>query len=166
MYALHRLSAPGTLSPGYFRGDYVPDAVAQAWELVDGADVQADPVNDEPEAPAVPRPVDDRDRAEWVRYAVARGMDPAEAEQTELSALMDAYPEDEASDGSGAVERPAESAKKATWVDYVIAAGADEAWARSDDTTKADLQAFEPGGATEQHTTDPAADQGNAALGA
>jgi hypothetical protein len=56
MYALTTLRAPGTLSPGYFRGDYVPDAVAQSWKLVEGEDVQADPIDDSGDTPAVPRP--------------------------------------------------------------------------------------------------------------
>lgn len=39
-------------------------------------------------------------------------------------------------------ERPAESARKAEWVEWAVASGADEEWARSDDTTKADLIAW------------------------
>jgi hypothetical protein len=44
----------------------------------------------------------------------------------------------------------------------------DQAWAGDDSTTKADLQAWAPeapAGGVEPHTTDPAADQGNAANG-
>jgi hypothetical protein len=163
MYALTTLRAPGTLSPGYFRGDYVPDAVAQSWKLVEGEDVQADPIDDSGDSPAVPRPADDTDAGEWRRFVIARGTDPDEAALMSLEELMDAYPERDAAEG-GTVERPADSAKKSEWVDYVIATGADEDWARADSTTKADLQAFEPGGA--QRTTDAAADQGNDALGA
>lgn len=42
-------------------------------------------------------------------------------------------------------DRPAESARKPEWVEWAIAAGADPAWANSDDTTKADLIAWQPG---------------------
>lgn len=166
MYARGRILIPGTLAAGYQRGEEISDAVVESWGLTD-AEVSADPLDVAATEVRIPsRPADDSDRAQWVAYAVARGTDPDEAAQTSLEDLMALYPEDEVD--AGDVDRPADSARKSDWVDYVIAAGADEEWARSSDTIKADLQDWVPDtdAAPEQHTTDPAADQGNAALGA
>jgi len=145
-YALHTLTAPGSLVAGYQRGDEVLPSVVQAWGLT------AEDVSDEfpgttAEPPVVPRPVDDADRGAWVAYAVSRGMDPEEAANTDLADLMDAYPED--APAEDAHPRPADSAKKGEWVTYVEkhpqATDADKTWASNDATTKADLQAWEPG---------------------
>lgn len=159
MYALRTLHIPGTLAPGYFRGHEVPDPVVQSWGLVENEDVSADPPGDESAPVVVARPVDDSSRSEWLGYVIARGTDPDEAAQLPLDELMGLYPEQDAV----AAERPAESAKKAEWIDYVIAQGGDAAWARSGDTTKADLVDWQPVPPAEAGTTDPAADQGNAA---
>jgi hypothetical protein len=146
-YALHTLSAPGSLVAGYQRGDEIQPSVVEAWGLT------ADDVSDDypgvvAEVPAVPRPVDDSDRGAWVAYAVSRGMDPEEADRTNLSDLMDAYPED-APPASADHPRPTDGAKKAEWVAYVEshpqATDDDKAWATNDATTKAELQAWHPG---------------------
>lgn len=42
-------------------------------------------------------------------------------------------------------ERPTKSAPKGEWVEWVVTAGASQEWARSGDTTKDDLMAWEPG---------------------
>ncbi len=169
MYALRTIHIPGTLAAGYQRGHFLPDSVAESWGLVEGEDYATEmPGDDDPGPVAVARPADDSDRGAWVAYAISQGADPDEAREMQLSELMDAYPE-LTPDGDPMPERPAESAKKAEWVEFVIAAGADEEWARSSDTTKADLQEWEPGAErtapVQQETTDPAADQGNATVG-
>jgi hypothetical protein len=145
-YALHTLSAPGSLVAGYQRGDEILPSVVQAWGLGPD-DVSDDYPGVAAEAPAVPRPVDDSDRGAWVAYAVSRGMDPEEADRTNLSDLMDAYPED-APPASADHPRPADSARKSDWVTYVNdhpqATAEDQAWAGDDATTKAELQAWQP----------------------
>lgn len=169
MYALRKILIPGTLAAGYQRGHEVPDSVIADWGLIEGEDYAAELVDDS--APAVaPRPVDDSDRAAWVSYVTSRGTDPDDAAQMQVSDLMKLYPENEhdsAPDGEPTPYRPADSARKAEWVEYVVAGGADPEWANASDTTKADLQEWQPGAAPrEQRTTDPAADQGNATAGA
>jgi hypothetical protein len=143
-YALQRLSAPGSLAAGYQRGDEVLPPVIEAWDLVEGEHWSADFPDGPAEVPTVPRPVDDSSRGAWVAYAVSRGMDPEEAERTDLSDLMDVYPED----APAKTDRPADSARKADWVYYVHnhpqATTEDQDWAANDGTTKAELQAWEP----------------------
>lgn len=162
-YAKRRINMPGTLAAGYQPGNFVPDSVVANWALVEGEDYSATPLGEEVEPAAVPRPADDSDRGAWVAYAVARGMDPDEANRTDLDALIEAYPDEVIGEQP---ERPADSAKKADWVEWAIEAGADEGWARDDSTTKAQLQDYTPGTKMRQASNDPAADQGNATVGA
>jgi hypothetical protein len=179
-FALRTIMIPGTLTAGYQRGHEIPQAVVDTWDhLIEGEDY-ADEVPDAQGPAAVARPKDDTDRGAWVQYVVSRGTDPTDASQMQLDELMalyseqqqDASPVDDSQRGTGItrnIERPAASAKKTEWVDYVLSNGADESWARSDDTTKADLQEWDPAGSESrrapQATTDPAADQGNASVG-
>lgn len=142
-YALHTLSAPGTLVAGYRAGDPVDPAVIEAWGLIEGEDWSADRPGEQV-APVAVRPADDTDRAAWVSYATARGVDPDEADGMSLDDLM-AVDAEQVQTG-----RPADSAKKAEWVLYVNshpqATDEDKAWAGDDTTTKAELQAWEPVG--------------------
>ncbi len=166
-YATHTIFIPGTLSPGYHRGHHLPDDVIANWNLVEGDDYSAEPPTDETAPQVVERPVDDSDRGAWVAYVISRGTDPDEANDMDLADLMALYPDEDAAEN--APERPADSARKAEWVEWAIESGADETWARDDGTTKAELQAYEPGkplGHDHHSTTDPAADQGNATVGA
>jgi hypothetical protein len=166
---------PVTGAVGYTEGSTVPAEVVRDWGLVVGQDVE---VRDA-EGRGLDRPGEDATRSEWEVYAVARGTDPQEVRNMDRAELAELYPaEDEPQPPAAAAgpdadpgpdagpARPAESAKKAEWVEYVIERGGDESWARSSDTTKADLQEWEPGSetVTRQATTDGAADQGNAAL--
>lgn len=170
-YALRTIRIPDTLAAGYQRGHEVPDDVVASWGLVDGEDVAAErPQDDAPAAPPT-RPVDDSDRAAWVAFAIADGADPDEVRDMPLDELMAAYGGDGGGDPAAEIERPADSARKADWVEYVVASGAGRDWAEASDRTKADLQAWSPGdeattGGVQPETTDAAADQGNAQLGA
>jgi len=152
-YALHTLSAPGTIVAGYQRGHEVPEPVVEAWGLVvgtdeDGADVSEQAPTPDAPVPVVPRPGPGDNRATWENYARSRGMsaeDAAAASQEELEAAGDSNDSDGAADD---YPRPADSAKKAEWVHYVHnhpqATVEDKGWASDDATTKAELQAWTP----------------------
>jgi len=149
LYALHRLSAPGTLVAGYQRGDEIREEVAEAWELVLGEDVSEERPDLEPPAPVVPRPGPGDNRVAWETWARANGMseeDAAAATQDDLESFEPAANDERVESGP---VRPADSAKKAEWVTYVSkhpqATAEDQAWAGDDATTKADLQAWQPG---------------------
>lgn len=160
-YALHTLSAPGSLAAGYRRGDEVHPSVIENWSLIEGEDWQADRPDAAPST-VPPRPADDTDRGAWVSYVVARGTDPAEADDMPLADLMDLYPEDEQAPADSAHPRPADSARKSEWVSYVNdhpqATAEDQAWAGDDSTTKADLMAWEPSTQQPSRPADPVAE--------
>lgn len=145
--ALRDIKRPGTFVFGYRAGDDVHASVVDDpdWGLVVGEDVR--PAS----ADVVPRPADDASRADWQAYVVGQGMSPADAEAASLEDLVAAYPASE-SESVPTDDRPADSAKKADWIAYVVAHGADETWANAGDTTKADLQEWQP------HSGDPVAE--------
>lgn len=137
---------PGSLIRGYQPGDEVPDQVVADWDLDDtqvhqvDADEDGRPiVPDEPVAPVLPRPGPEANYAAWQAWAVANGMDPAEAEDADMADLQ-AYGAEPANEDDP--NRPADSALKADWLTYVKGQGADADWA--DTATKADLMAWQP----------------------
>lgn len=150
--ALGPISQPGvdTYAVGYRRGDAVTAAVVENWNLVVGEHVVEGDLDEDGPAPAtMTRPGPGDNRAAWEAWAIANGMtaeDAAAASQDDLEA---AGPSE---DGSVAdPDRPADGAKKADWVAYVSnhpqATDADKMWAKDDATTKANLQAWQPGAA-------------------
>lgn len=163
--ALKGIKAPGTSVFGYQRGDAVPAAVVDDWELSVGTNVAlADvaPLN----TLAVPRPDDDAPRSEWEAYAAGAGMSSEKIEEASLADLQ-AIPEPEpGEDGTPAIaeplpnpvnpQRPEDDALKSEWVTYVVARGADPEWANAKTTKKTDLQAYDPGA-----DALPAPDQGD-----
>lgn len=147
--ALRGIQAPGQAVFGYQRGFDVPAEVVESWGLIvgDASDPEAEVVEGslDPETPvaepALARPSEADNRATWEAWARANGMDADEVAEASIETLMGVKGKEQ-----GAVlDRPADSATKAEWVKYAIARGADEKWARDGSTTKADLQAYEPG---------------------
>lgn len=145
--AMGTISAPGTLVAGYRRGDPVPDSVVENWNLVVGEDVADGDLPEVDGSSPMRRPGVEDTRATWERWAVANGMSPEDAATVSQEELEDTGPSDEGAPSDP--DRPADSAKKAEWVAYVQGrAGDDEqtvAWAGDDSTTKAQLQAWQPG---------------------
>jgi hypothetical protein len=168
--ALTRISPPNSYVNAYGPGDLVSEEVVTNWGLVRGE--QVEPVDGyKPPRPDEAS----TDRAAWEGYVTGQGTDLDTARAASLDELRGLYPAPEpepvpawqVNDGATPVdatnvptpapvhtdvpadvplpERPAASAPKAEWVEYVVTAGGSEEWARSADTTKADLTAWEPG---------------------
>lgn len=151
--AMTSFGPPGSMIKGYNRGDKVPATVVDAWGLTVGEDGHVMPLRTD----AAPRPADDdEDRAAWEAYAIGQGWDTGDARAASLDDLRE-IPEPEPDehgnpapaeplpDPTAAPVRPEDDAVKAEWVDYVVRSGGDENWATAKGTTKADLQAWEPG---------------------
>lgn len=136
--ALQGIQAPGTAVFGYQRGDAVLADVVENWGLTVGLDVCEGDLAEDVPAVAAQRPGPEATYADWQAYAIANGMNEAEAEDAPLEDLQAVEPV------GGEPVRPDESAKKAEWVDYAKRKGADPEWAESSSTTKADLMAWEP----------------------
>lgn len=137
--AQRAIQAPGTMVYAFQRGDDVPAASVENWELTVGEDGDVLPVN----ADVIPRPEDDAERAAWEAYVIGQGTDTTDARAMSLDDLRSTYDADSAEQpvtvpDDGAT-RPADSDKKALWIDYVVASGGDPGWANADGTTKADL---------------------------
>jgi hypothetical protein len=146
--ALDSIQAPNTTVFGYRRGDPVGADVVENWGLEVGVHVcEGDLVEGDPSGPAMVRPGPEANRATWEQWAIANGMDPEQAAAAPMEDLEAAGPQEPAA--AADPDRPADSARKAEWVTYVQGkAGDDEAtqaWAAADSTTKADLQAWQPG---------------------
>lgn len=163
--AREAIMAPGTSVFGYRRGHEVPPEVVESWELTVGPDGQVveGPLTEESERLAQTPPSEADTRVTWEAWAVANGMSAEDAENATMDDLQAIRPAEAVTEP----ERPADSAKKAEWVDYVVArAGDDEQlkiWARDDATTKANLQAWEPGAVTPGDTVAVAATEANQA---
>lgn len=173
--ALTRISPPNSYVNAYGPGDLVSEEVVTNWGLIRGEQVEAAdgytpprPAEDSTDRAAwegyVTGQGTDLDTARAASLAELRGLYPApEPEPVPAWQINDgmpgATPVDVTNvptpaavhqDGPGTAEatlpeRPVASAPKAEWVEYVVAAGGSEEWARNNDTTKADLTAWEPG---------------------
>jgi len=151
--AITAFGPPGSMVNGYQRGDKVDAAVVERWNLTVGEDGQVMPLRSD----AVARPDDDSDdRRAWEAYAIARGWSTADARSVALDDLKDIPEPEPDADGNPAPAetlpdptarpiRPDDGEVKAAWIAYVVGNGADEEWANAKTTTKADLQAWEPG---------------------
>lgn len=148
--ALEPIAAPDSFAFGYMRGDAVGADVVKNWGLEVGVQVCEGDLAEEvrPNEAGAAQPGPEANYAAWQTWAVANGMPQAEAEAASMEQLQGWNAPD---DSAG---RPADSAVKADWVAYVEANGADVSWAEASTTTKADLQAWQPGDVT----TDVAAD--------
>lgn len=141
--AQRAIQAPGTMVYAFQRGDDVPAASVENWELSVGEDGDVLPVN----ADVIPRPEDDAERAAWEAYVIGQGTDTADARAMSLDDLREAYDADTAeqpvtapADGP---RRPADGDVKAEWIAYAVAIGADRGWANDSATTKANLMNYQ-----------------------
>lgn len=138
--ALEGILAPNTSVFGYRRGDAVSAQVVADWALEIDAQVCAGDLDpDAPVDPTVPRPDEGGTRAEWEAWALAEGMPADDVAAASMDDLQ-GYRSEQAADSG----RPADSAKKADWAAYAVSLGADPQWANDPNTTKANLQAYEP----------------------
>lgn len=143
--ALQGIMAPNTSVFGYRRGDAVSAQVVDDWALEVGADVcEGDLDPDAPVEPVVPKPDPDGTRGEWEAWALAEGMPADDVATASMDDLQGWQPEHEPAAVAGDPNRPADSAKKADWAAYAESRGADSQWANDPNTTKANLQAYEP----------------------
>jgi hypothetical protein len=111
-----------------YRGDVVELSSQQAEHLVDvglvtkAADVDSDPVVNPaaglvgvtPGQPSGGRPADDADHAEWVAYAVSRGLAESDAQLADRDDLVAIYSDDVAATEPTPVDPPKPPAKPAS----------------------------------------------------
>lgn len=129
-----------------YRGDVVEIDAEQAKHLLDVnlvtkvADVLSDPIANPaagtvgvtPEQPSGGRPADDADKAEWVAYAVARGLAESDAELADVADLVAMYGDQTPDVVVPPVEpvllqRPQTDGSKADWVAYAVQQGIPQA---------------------------------------
>lgn len=149
--ALEGIMAPNTAVFGYQRGDAVGADVVENWGLEVGVQVCEGDLTEEVAASQTggQRPGPEATYGDWQAWAIANGMPTPDAGVATIEQLQN-YDSPDA-DSS----RPADSANKAAWVAYVEGLGASSAWAEASTTTKADLQAWQPGDVQEDVATDP-----------